>query len=109
MARKAQKSAAKARYDSTHPVISIRVPKSLYDELADAQYLTKQSLPKLLEVAADKALTDVGNAYQQGHDEGYAEGEKDTVEAMLRSRFTMKCPNCGFSFGVQFQNLEKVD
>ena len=120
MAKKAHKSPAKARYDATHPIISTRVPKTLYNELADVQHSTKQSLRKLLEVALGKASTATGNAYKQGHDDGLAEagnayeqghddGEKDTIEAIKHTSFTAQCPECRFSFDFDLRNLEKED
>ena len=119
MAKKAHKSPAKARYDNTHPVISIRVTRDFYNELADVQHSTKQSLRKLLEVALGKVSVATGNAYKQGHDDGLAEagnayeqghddGEKDTIEAIKHTSFTAQCPECRFSFGF-YLHLKKED
>jgi len=108
MDKKAQKSVTKARYDSTHPTISIRVDRPFFDRLTEMQEMTGQSVKELLQIALDQTQTDVGNAYQQGYDKGYEEGQESVVTEVRSMEFTPKCPRCGYAFGIHLR-LEERD
>ena len=67
---------SRERYQESHPVVSIRVSRELYDELQAIKKKGKRSFADILKegLGMEKATTERG--YQVGYAKGYAEAKK---------------------------------
>jgi predicted DNA-binding protein len=58
---------SRARYDQSHPTISIRVKRELYNELKELQERTGKTLGDILREAAGKQKLSAKGSYQLGY------------------------------------------
>jgi flagellar biosynthesis/type III secretory pathway protein FliH len=104
MKRKNKKSPSRVRYEESHPTVSARVDKELYDRLTDVRELAGKSFADIFreaqefqEVAAEGAFL-MGEEHgfslgrEEGYDAGLAEGRKAARQQYVVS---YKCCECG--------------
>ena len=84
MSKKSHKPPSREKYDSSHPTVSARVTKEMYEELETLRCVSGKSLGDILREALDKQLPSTGEAYETGYE--YAKSE---------FAVTYKCCICG--------------
>jgi len=67
MKGKVKKPPSKIRYDQSHPTVSIRVTRALYDQLKDLREHSGKSLGDILREALEQQTPSTKMAYQLGH------------------------------------------
>ncbi len=67
MKRKVKKPPSKIRYDQSHPTVSIRVTRELYDQLKDLREHSGKSLGDILREALKQQMPSTKKAYQEGY------------------------------------------
>jgi hypothetical protein len=84
MSKKSQKPPSRAKYDESHPTVSMRVTREMYEELETLRLVSGKSLGDILREALDKQLPSTGEAYDSGYE-------------VAKSEFavTYKCCICG--------------
>jgi len=84
MSKKGQKPPSRAKYDLSHPTVSIRVNRELYDQLEAIRLVSGKSLGDILREAVDKQAPSTMGAYEDGYD-----------DAKREFSLTYKCHICG--------------
>ena len=97
MVKSAKRKAPPSRikYEQSHPVVSFRVPKHIYDELQRVKEGGGNSFTDILKLGlgmTEVRLKKLEEARKQGWDEGYKKGFAD---ARLRYRAIYHCSVCG--------------
>ena len=67
MKRKPHKPPSKIKYDESHPTVSIRVKRELYDQLRDLREHSGKSLGDILREALKEQTPSTKKAYQLGY------------------------------------------
>jgi flagellar biosynthesis/type III secretory pathway protein FliH len=85
MSRKSKRKAPPSRikYENSHPTVSCRVSKELYDRLSKSKEVDGKSFADILKIGlgiAEKDDKKLVEAKQESYDEGYNEGHKDALE-----------------------------
>jgi len=93
--RKRNKSPARDRYEKSHPVISFRVDRELYDRLKVVKKVEGRSMADILK--AGLGLIEVKiraeeEMWQRGYNEGYEKGIEAAEKLYM---VTYPCSNCG--------------
>lgn len=65
---------SRRRYEVENPVVSVRVPRELYDALMKVKKAQGISMANVLQIGLGKAKPDIGKAWWKGADEGYETG-----------------------------------
>jgi len=68
MKRKVHKPPSKIRYDESHPTVSVRVTRELYDQLKELREESGKSLGDILREALKLQAPSVKKAYQRGYE-----------------------------------------
>jgi ribonucleotide reductase beta subunit family protein with ferritin-like domain len=97
MKKKVHKPPSRIKYDESHPTVSARVDRKLYDELKELQKLTKKSLTDILREAVRKQKPWAKDAYDIGKKVGYD-------SAKMEFGVTYRCSVCG---GMMTVNTER--
>lgn len=84
MSKKSEKLPSRAKYDLSHPTVSIRVNRELYDQLEALRLVSGKSLGDILREAVDKQAPSTLKAYDDGYD-----------DAKRKFAITYKCSICG--------------
>src|SRR5208283_3087690 len=77
-------SPSRSRYEKSHPTVSCRVPKDLYDELETISKKEGKSLADILKIGLgrlEEKVADCENARNEGLYEGYMVGFSEAEEA----------------------------
>lgn len=90
MKKKPRKPPSKIRYDHSHPTVSIRVDRELYDQLKDLRERSGKSLGDILREALKQQAPSTKKAYQLGY---YAAKREFAV--------SYKCSVCGGNLAVK--------
>ena len=96
MAKKRHKPPSRIRYEKTHPVISVRMPKKWIDDL-DA-YLDEQGLSRgdFYRISLGKQKANYRRAYIQGYNKGYNIGLNAEYEKGMQDwGIQFPCRICG--------------
>jgi hypothetical protein len=93
MRKKSHKPPSREEYDSSHPTVSIRVTREMYEELEALRLISGKSLGDILREALDKQLPSTGEAYETGYE--MAKGE---------FAVTYKCCICGGNITLSTPN-----
>ena len=86
MAKAKHKPPSRIRYEQTHPVISIRVNKELYEKLKEIKEMGNKSFADILKEALGIQKRSTKGAYDRGYKTGLAEGQIVSLG---------NCPRCG--------------
>ena len=84
MKKKIHKPPSKIKYDQSHPTVSIRVSRGLYDRLKDLRERSGKSLGDILREALERQLPSTKKAYQLGYN-----------AAKRQFAVSYKCSVCG--------------
>ena len=82
---------SRQRYEASHPTITARVSRELYDELQRLRDTAGLSYADVLRVGLDKAKVDTGKAYLGGFDEGMEGGWELAQEQYEVTYFCSSC------------------
>ena len=86
---------SRVRYEESHPTVSCRVPKALYDKLNAIRHAGDRSFADILKVGLrllEPKVMSAADARKEGHTEGYTEGY---AAAVAKFRVTFPCNVCG--------------
>jgi len=95
MARKSPKQRhpppSRIRYETNNPVISIRVPRELYEALGNFKRAQNMSMADVLKIGLERARPDTEKAWSKGAEEGY-----ETGYAVAKGEFEVNywCSRC---------------
>ncbi len=103
-----RKAPSRVRYEQSHPTVSCRVPKDIYDRLTKAKQADSKSFTDILKVGL--GLVELGvkkqaEAIKKGYDEGYKKGYGD---ATTLYKVTYHCSKCGQIMYVQYPNEKEA-
>lgn len=109
MVRTAKKKApSRVRYEQSHPVVSCRVPKDVYDRLQAAKEMEGKSFTDILkvglgmiEVGAKKEEEAAKLGFIEGHMKGYTEAEHEY-------KVDYPCNLCGKMLTITSEASKKV-
>ena len=79
---------SRARYEQSHPVISFRVNREVYQRLQELLQKSGKSIGDLFREALGVQAASAGNAHQKGYTKGYE-------DAKGRYLVTYRCSVCG--------------
>ena len=99
---------SRIRYELSHPIISCRVSREIYDRLVEAKEAEDKSFADILKIGLGKQEVqskEILEAKTQGVDEGYKKGY---AEAELRYKVNYKCSKCGQAVEVTSENSKKA-
>ncbi len=88
MKKKAHKPPSRIKYDQSHPTVSVRVDRALYDELQELREMSKKSLGDILREAVKKQKPWAKDAYDLGQKAGYDSAKREFA-------VTYRCSVCG--------------
>ena len=88
MARKKHYPPSRLRYDQSHPTISVRVDRQMYDRLQTLKEQSGKSLGDVLREALGTQVPSAKNAHNRGYKKGLSEAED-------RYRVRYRCSVCG--------------
>jgi hypothetical protein len=93
--KKKRQPPSRVKYDKSHPVVSIRVSREMYEEIKSLQDIGGKSLGDILREALDKQEVITDTAYKNGFN-----------IAKFLFGITFKCNICKQSIMVQDKNLK---
>ena len=67
---------SRLKYEASHPTISIRVDRELYDELKALKDTTGLSVAQVLKIGREKAQIATDEGYEKGHRMGFEKGQR---------------------------------
>jgi len=86
---------SRIRYEQSHPAVSFRVPRDIYDRIRQTKNAGGNSFADIFMAGLGKMEAQAKKLEQsrkKGYDEGY---QKGYAEARLRYRVTYNCNICG--------------
>ena len=89
MKRRTHRPPSKVRYDQTHPTVSVRVTRELYDQLEDLRERSGKSLGDILREALKQQAPSARKAYELGYN-----------AAKREFAVSYKCSVCGGNMTV---------
>lgn len=104
MSKEKRKPPSRVRYEETHPTVSCRVTREIYDRLQDIKQRNKKSFADILKVGLGILKLDSekeDKAYRRGFDKGYRKAE-------LEYKVTYACSVCGEAISLTSED-EKRD
>ena len=100
MLKKKKKTPSRIKYEHSHPTVSFRVSKELYDRLQAVKEVEGKSVTDVLKVGLGPLEVKVSKEKEvrdRAYDEGYGEGYKDAEELY---KVTYVCKICRKTVGV---------
>lgn len=91
MTKGKRKPPSRIKYEQSHPVISCRVPREIYDRLQDIKQRDGKSFTDILRIGLrirESKAKKEDEAYSEGYEEGHNEAEREF-------RVTYACSVCG--------------
>ena len=113
MKRKTKMPPSRVRYEQSHPTVSARVDRELYDRLTEVRELEGKSFADMLREAYGVQEVAAEGAFLSGRDEGFSLGRKEGYDAGLadgkkaaREQYLIsyKCYKCGGWLGVDSES-----
>jgi hypothetical protein len=101
MKKKAHKPPSRIKYDESHPTLSTRVDRKLYDDVKEIQRLTNKSLTEIFKEAVRKQKPWAKDAYDLGKKDGYDSAKREFA-------VTYKCSVCGGTLTVTSEEEKKA-
>jgi hypothetical protein len=101
MKRKTHKPPSRIKYDESHPTLSTRVDRKLYDDVKELQRLTNKSLTEIFEEAVRKQKPWAKDAYDLGKKEGYNTAKREFA-------VDYRCSVCGGLITINTENEKKA-
>ena len=71
---------SRLRYEASHPTISVRIDRGLYEELKALKAVSGLSVAQVLKVGLEKAQTSTGEAHEKGYRMGLQMGQKQGIQ-----------------------------
>ena len=65
---------SRVRYEKSHPTVTARLPRNLYEEIRSLKATGRLSVADIIKIGLDKAKPAVQEAYKKGHKTGFHEG-----------------------------------
>ena len=99
---------SRIRYEQSHPIISCRVSREIYDRLVEAKEAEDKSFADILKIGLGKQEVQskkILEAKTKGMDEGYKQGY-DAAELLYK--VTYKCRKCGQAVEVTSEAGKKA-
>jgi len=90
-----KKLQSRIKYDNSHPVVSCRVSRDIYDKLVEAWERDGKSNADILKVGLKLQDTASTKSWDKGHKAGYAKGKADGYAAAFTNVFLGVCKECG--------------
>jgi predicted transcriptional regulator len=81
MKKKTHKPPSRIKYDESHPTVSVRVDRALYDKLQELKELTNKSMGDILREAVKKQKPWAKDAYDLGQKAGYDSAKREFAVA----------------------------
>jgi predicted CopG family antitoxin len=104
MTKGKRKPPSRVKYEHSHPTVSCRVPKEVYDRLQEMKENEGKSFADILKTGLGilklKAKKDQ-NAYYRGYKDGYRQAE-------LKFKVTYRCNVCGESIVVNTRDEKEA-
>ena len=94
--KKKKQPPSKIKYDKSHPVVSVRVTQTLFNQLKELKDLSGKSLGDILREALKQQTPSVKDAYERGCQDGKA-----------RWSVSYKCSVCGGNIVVSSEDEKK--
>ena len=91
MSKEKRKAPSRVRYEESHPTVSCRVTREIYEMLQDIKQREKRSFADILKLGLGILKSDArkeDEAYRRGYDKGYSKAEKEF-------KVTYACSVCG--------------
>ena len=86
---------SRIKYEQTHPTVSCRVSREIYDRLVEARKVNDKSFADILRIGLGKQQVQtkkIDEARKKGYDNGYKIGY---AIAKLHYKVTYHCSKCG--------------
>lgn len=99
---------SRVRYEQSHPTVSCRVSKEMYDRLTLAKQAEGKSFAAILKLGLgiiEEGVKKQVEVRKKGWNEGYKKGYAD---AMNRYKVTYHCAKCGQLMEVQHPNEKQA-
>lgn len=111
-----RKPPSRDRYERSHPTVSCRIPKEIYERLREAKGSEGKSFAAILKTGLDLIEVKVKNeaeirekaqaeGYKKGHSEGYKKGY---AEAERLYQVTYSCNTCRKTVAVTSPNAKEA-
>jgi len=108
MTKVKKKAPSRVRYEQSHPTISCRIPRELYDRLRKAKTAEGKSFAGILKIGLGvleanikKEAELIKQGYASGYKKGYAEAESNF-------KVTYPCTICGKALTVTSQEEKEA-
>ena len=82
---------SRRRYEASHPTLTVRVSRELYEELQELRNVAGLSYSDVLKQGLDEAKVATEDAYVKGYEEGSDSGEQIAKE---KYEVTYYCSRC---------------
>ncbi len=99
---------SRIRYEQSHPTVSCRLPRAIYDRLMQAKEVESKSFADILKIGLgvqEVQARKVREAKKRGYNEGY---QKGYAEATVRFKVTYRCSKCGGELVVSTDDEKKA-
>lgn len=108
MRKKKKRTPSRMKYEQSHPTVSFRVSKELYDRLEVVKEAEGKSTTDVLKIGVDLLEVKVSNekeARRQGYEEGF---EKGFEEAKNLYMITFPCSVCRKTIEVAGKGMKET-
>ena len=99
---------SRIKYEQSHPTVSCRVSREIYDRLVEAKEVEGKSFADILKLGlgkAERSANKLIEAKMQSWSEGHKKGFD---EAALKYKVTYHCSKCGQIMEVQHPNEKET-
>jgi hypothetical protein len=104
MTKDKRKPPSRIKYEQSHPVVSCRVPKVIYDRLQDVKQRDGRSFTDILKIGLrirESKAKKEDQAYSEGYEEGYNEAKREY-------RVTYACSVCGKTISLNSESEKEA-
>ena len=104
MTKDKRKPPSRIKYEESHPKVSCRVPKEIYNSLQDIKKREGQSLTTIMKVGLgilESKAKKEDQAYSKGYEEGYRKAE-------LEFKVTYHCSVCGKTMALHSKEAKQA-
>lgn len=92
---------SRRRYEAKNPVISVRVPRELYEALGKVKTAQGVSMADVLKIGLGRAKPDIDKAWSKGAQEGYETGYAVAKDKFEVSYWCSRCRRSHLSISSQ--------
>jgi len=104
MTKDKRKPPSRIKYEESHPTVSCRVPKEIYNSLQDIKKREGRSLTDILKVGLgilESKVKKEDEAYSRGYDKGYRKAE-------LEFKVTYPCSVCRKTIALRGKDAKQA-